>query len=141
MTNEGVVHGRGMVATAAIAADEVLFEIPRAAMLSSKTSAFGDRGGDSDDAGWAPLLFAMMAERQRGQESPWAPYFAVLPEPSALSHPHFWPEGEADALLGNTRLVEAIQIDREAMRTQFDAYVDDFTWQHPNAVAGTKGGW
>ena len=174
MTSEGVVHGRGMVAAAAIAAEEVLFEIPRPALLSAKTSAFGDDDGqyrspcacsckqprlspftsltsppthpdgaveDAEAAafGWAPLLFAMMAERERGAASPWAPYYGVLPQPEELGHPHFWPAEETQALLGQTRLVQAVETDRASMREQFDAYYDHFTRRHPGVVSGSKG--
>lgn len=51
LTSANVVHGRGMVAKRAIAADEVLFEVHRSALLSQQTSDFGDVEMESDDGG------------------------------------------------------------------------------------------
>ncbi|KAK2069102.1 hypothetical protein P8C59_003709 [Phyllachora maydis] len=100
--------GRGIVATADIPPDTVLFTIPRAAILSSATAplfarrppstlnldaALGDLDLDLDldrhDA-WTALILALLHEHLRGADSPWKPYLDVLPPPGAFDTPLHW---------------------------------------------------
>lgn len=145
-----------------IAANEVLFEIPRKALLSASTSEFGkvkgaephraalqkdgDQDEDAEDAdggdpaaafGWAPLLFCMMAEYRRGEASPWAAYFGALPQPSQLPHPHFWPKDSP--FLAATGLEHRLEDDAEKMRQQYDAYVGLFRASFPDAIPADDG--
>ncbi|KAK4139545.1 uncharacterized protein C8A04DRAFT_32992 [Dichotomopilus funicola] len=107
--------GRGIIATADIAADTVLFTIPRHAIICSATSALRDKiprvfdldgaDGDSDDEGegssssqdsWTLLILVLIYEYIRGSDSPWKPYLDILP--SAFDTPMFWSPAELSEL-------------------------------------------
>lgn len=95
---------------------------------------------EAADEGWAPLLFAIMAERAAGAVSPWAPYLGMLPTPAAMPHPHFWGSGKGGrGLLEGTRLPTAIEGDLDAMKQQFEAYWPRFSARFPDALSGSRG--
>ena len=131
MTSKGVKSGRGMVARATIENDELLFSIPRSALLLPQTSAIADvvallapapsQPADSDDedeegseaekdpssgsgSSWAPLLLTFMFEYVN-PTSKWKPYFSLLPKKEDLQHPHFWKTEEQKEFLSGTTLV------------------------------------
>ena len=64
----------------------------------------GHGNASNNESGWAPLLLAFMYEYTK-KDSMWAPYFAILPTPEQLQHPHFWAKEELDILLAGTGLV------------------------------------
>lgn len=111
--------GRGIVATADIAEDTVLFRIPRAAIINTLTSDLpkkipqifedstagledadneadeeGDAHGASDS--WVSLILVLVYEYLQGSQSRWKPYFDVLPE--SFDTLMFWSGQELDAL-------------------------------------------
>ncbi|KAI0471503.1 SET domain-containing protein [Xylariaceae sp. FL0804] len=94
--------GRGIVATAPIPEDTVLFTIPREAIINTLTSdlpervpeAFATTGledadNEADEDGnetsgppdsWTSLILVMIYEYLQGHRSRWRPYFDVLPD-------------------------------------------------------------
>ncbi len=98
----------------------MLFTIPRQAILGSATSelarlvpsivqgaeeegAEGDDGEADDDDGdsktqdpWTSLILVMIYEFLRGPQSPWQPYFGVLP--AVFDTPMFWATDDLAAL-------------------------------------------
>lgn len=76
--------GRGVVARVDIPEGCEVFAVPRALVLSTRTSAlrahFGAREWRSAglDKGWSGLILCMMWEAARGAESVWAGYFGVF---------------------------------------------------------------
>ncbi|KAL2175873.1 uncharacterized protein P884DRAFT_261822 [Thermothelomyces heterothallicus CBS 202.75] len=101
--------GRGIVARTDIAADTVLFTIPRSSIICTATSALkneipgifdleGDEDGNSDSGGedgtsssqdsWTLLILILIYEYLQGDASQWKPYLDVLP--SAFDTPMFW---------------------------------------------------
>ncbi|OTA68021.1 SET domain-containing protein [Hypoxylon sp. EC38] len=93
--------GRGIVATADIPEDTVLFTIPRAAIINTETSdlpkripqvfettGLEDTDNEADEDGsetsgppdnWVSLILIMIYEYLQGDKSRWKPYFDVLP--------------------------------------------------------------
>ncbi|KAI2465193.1 SET domain-containing protein [Annulohypoxylon bovei var. microspora] len=93
--------GRGIVATADIPEDTVLFTIPRTAIINTQTSdlpkripqvfettGLEDADNEADEDGsetsgppdnWVSLILIMIYERLQGDKSRWKPYFDVLP--------------------------------------------------------------
>ncbi|KAI8959074.1 SET domain-containing protein [Daldinia sp. FL1419] len=93
--------GRGIVTTADIPEDTVLFSIPRTAIINTETSdlpkripqVFGTTGledtdNEADEDGsetsgppdnWISLILIMIYEYLQGDKSRWKPYFDVLP--------------------------------------------------------------
>ncbi|KAI2608130.1 uncharacterized protein GGS25DRAFT_489004 [Hypoxylon fragiforme] len=93
--------GRGIVATAHIPEDTVLFTIPRKAIINTQTSdlpkripqvfettGLEDTDNEADEDGsetsgppdnWISLILVMLYEYLQGDNSPWKPYFDVLP--------------------------------------------------------------
>ncbi|CAK7274755.1 Ribosomal lysine N-methyltransferase 4 [Sporothrix epigloea] len=106
--------GRGIVAKRDIPVDTVLFTIPRKAIISTTTSELGtllpsivqvpdDQNEDEDDEekdvespseqdAWTSLILVMIYEFLRGSQSPWKPYFDVLP--AVFDTPMFWTDDE-----------------------------------------------
>ncbi|KAI2613436.1 SET domain-containing protein [Hypoxylon sp. NC1633] len=95
-------YGRGIVATADIPEDTVLFTIPRTAIINAQTSdlpkripqvfettGLDDADNEADEDGsetsgppdhWVSLILIMIYEYLQGEKSPWKPYFDVLPD-------------------------------------------------------------
>ncbi|KAK4678882.1 Ribosomal lysine N-methyltransferase 4 [Podospora pseudoanserina] len=98
--------GRGIVAQADIAADTVLFTIPRNSILCAATSPLKDKlpeifdldNDDEDESGdesdgdnqnsWTLLILILIHEYLQGSSSQWKPYLDVLP--STFNTPMFW---------------------------------------------------
>ncbi|KAL1839093.1 hypothetical protein VTJ49DRAFT_1861 [Mycothermus thermophilus] len=107
--------GRGIIAKTDIAADTVLFTIPRDAIICAGTSVLKDKipgifdldgvaqsdPEDGDDAGssqdsWTLLILVMLYEHLQGAASRWKPYLDVLP--SSFDTPMFWSSAEVSEL-------------------------------------------
>ncbi|XP_059856550.1 N-lysine methyltransferase SETD6 isoform X6 [Delphinus delphis] len=95
VSRQGTVAGYGMVARESVQPGELLFAVPRAALLSQHTCSISgllerERGALQSQSGWVPLLLALLHELQ-APASPWSPYFALWPELGRLEHPMFCP--------------------------------------------------
>ncbi|KAI5918865.1 SET domain-containing protein [Camillea tinctor] len=110
--------GRGIVTTADIPEDTVLFTIPRSAIISTETSdlvkkipqLFATTGLEDDDNeadedgsetsgppdNWVSLILVMIYEYLQGDKSRWKPYFDVLP--SEFETLMWWSDQELDQL-------------------------------------------
>ncbi|KAL1608453.1 Ribosomal lysine N-methyltransferase 4 [Paraconiothyrium brasiliense] len=87
--------GRGVVATQNIDEDEVLFRIPRSAILSVENSILSNEipKATFDALGpWLSLILVMLYEYFNNDASNWAPYFRVLP--NEFNTLMFWSEDE-----------------------------------------------
>ncbi|KAJ4395229.1 Ribosomal lysine N-methyltransferase 4 [Didymella pomorum] len=87
--------GRGVVATQDIAEHELLFRVPRSAILSVENSILSKEipAATFETLGpWLSLILVMLYEYLNGNASNWAAYFSVLPsEFDTLMH---WTEDE-----------------------------------------------
>ncbi|XP_070254784.1 N-lysine methyltransferase SETD6 [Myotis yumanensis] len=136
VSRQGTVAGYGMVARESVQAGELLFAVPRAALLSQHTCSIGgllerERGALQSQSGWVPLLLALLHELQ-APASPWSPYFALWPELGRLEHPMFWPEGERRRLLQGTGVPEAVEKDLANIRSEYHSVVLPFMEAHPD---------
>ncbi|KAF2031437.1 SET domain-containing protein [Setomelanomma holmii] len=87
--------GRGVVATQDIAEHEVLFRIPRSAILSVENSILSTEipASTFEMLGpWLSLILVMLYEYLNGDASNWSPYFSVLP--AEFNTLMFWSEDE-----------------------------------------------
>ncbi|KAF8859575.1 SET domain-containing protein [Acephala macrosclerotiorum] len=87
---------RGIVAVTDIEEDEVLFTIPRSAVLNMNTALADSQLSFLKDTvpnipGWLALTTIMLVEASR-KDSKWMPYFAVLPD--QLDSLVFWSNDE-----------------------------------------------
>uniref|UniRef100_A0A2K6G607 N-lysine methyltransferase SETD6 n=1 Tax=Propithecus coquereli TaxID=379532 RepID=A0A2K6G607_PROCO len=133
---QGTVAGYGMVAQESLQPGELLFAVPRAALLSQHTCSIGsllerERGVLQSQSGWVPLLLALLHELQ-APASPWRPYFALWPELGRLEHPMFWPEEERRRLLQGTGVPEAVEKDLANIRSEYYSIVLPFMEAHPD---------
>ncbi|KEF58217.1 SET domain-containing protein 6 [Exophiala aquamarina CBS 119918] len=73
--------GRSAVAQADIAEDEELFAIPRSLVLTTTTSSIPASLLEplTEIGAWSPLIVTIIYEYLRREQSPWYPYFRVLP--------------------------------------------------------------
>lgn len=109
-------RGRGIIATADIPAETVLFTIPRDAIINMLTSELPKRipqifedstaeleDNEADEEGvggppdsWVSLILIMIYEYLQGEQSRWKPYFDILPE--EFDTLMFWSGQELDEL-------------------------------------------
>ncbi|KAI1819353.1 SET domain-containing protein [Xylaria intraflava] len=127
-------RGRGIVARSDIPEDTVLFTIPRAAIISTQTSALAakipdvfattvldDTVNDADDEGeangppdnWVSLILVMIYEYLQGEHSRWRRYFDVLP--TAFDTLMWWSPGELDWLQASPIPAKIGKDDAESM--------------------------
>ncbi|KAF4010746.1 hypothetical protein G4228_001992, partial [Cervus hanglu yarkandensis] len=136
VSRQGTVAGYGMVARESVQPGELLFAVPRAALLSQHTCSISgvlerERGALQSQSGWVPLLLALLHEMQ-APASPWSPYFALWPELGRLEHPMFWPEEERRRLLQGTGVPEAVEKDLANIRSEYYSIVLPFMEAHPD---------
>ncbi|KAG4429649.1 hypothetical protein IFR05_014870 [Cadophora sp. M221] len=112
-------RGRGVVAQADIEEDEVLFSIPRSAVLNTTTalcpSDVSIAPAILEMPSWLALTAIILAEGQR-PDSTWAPYLALLPR--ELDSLVFWSEAELKELQASTVVHKIGRTAAEDMFTQ-----------------------
>ncbi|CZT46188.1 related to RMS1-regulatory protein [Rhynchosporium secalis] len=112
-------QGRGVGALADIEEDEVLFTIPRSAVLNTTTALglcdISTTPTILEMPSWLALTAIILAEGRR-QESKWAPYLALLPR--ELDSLVFWSEEELKELQASTVVDKIGRATAEGMFTQ-----------------------
>ncbi|KAK3360456.1 hypothetical protein B0T25DRAFT_629544 [Lasiosphaeria hispida] len=143
--------GRGIIATADIEPDTILFTIPRQAILCTTTSdlatklpsfftqdassAASDDGDDSKSQdGWTLLILMLIHEALQGSASRWKPYLDILPR--RFDTPMFWPASDLAELQASSVVAKIGKAEADAMiRTRILPIIN----AHPTAFfpAGT----
>jgi hypothetical protein len=132
-------YGKGLVATRAIEAGDLVLSVPPAMILSpsryvQELSQGGALGAQLSQA-LAPLLqtpdgqssllaLALLRELGLGDRSSFGAYLAALPPPAELDVPLLWSPDTLEALLGGSHLtsrVERLRLDLEAEHASFEA--------------------
>ncbi|XP_069848541.1 N-lysine methyltransferase SETD6 [Dipodomys merriami] len=136
VSRRGTVAGYGMVALEGLQPGELLFAVPRAALLSPHTCAISgllerERAALQSPSGWVPLLLALLHELQ-APASHWSPYFALWPDLGRLEHPMFWTQEERQRLLRGTGVPEAVEKDLANIRSEYHSVVLPFMEAHPD---------
>ncbi|KAL6223306.1 hypothetical protein ACLB2K_006693 [Fragaria x ananassa] len=103
-------QGLSITALADLHVGDAVARIPKAACLTIVTTSARDMIDAAGLDGSLGLAVAIMQERSLGEQSPWAPYLAVLPEREAI--PLVW---TAEELLRGTELHETVKEDRTVM--------------------------
>ncbi|XP_028930981.1 N-lysine methyltransferase SETD6 [Ornithorhynchus anatinus] len=132
----GTVSGYGMLAREDLQGGELLFTVPRAALLSQHTTSIRallhrERQALKSQSGWVPLLLALLHEYQ-ASDSPWHHYFSLWPDLNDLDHPMFWPKEERGRLLQGTGVPEAVEKDLANISHEYSSIVLPFTEAHPD---------
>ena len=91
--------GRGVLAKEDIDEDEELFSIPQSSVLTIETSGLPVEIKEKVDDSWLLLILAMVYEYQRCSESPWKPYFDILPQ--EFDTLMYWSDSELKSLQGS----------------------------------------
>ncbi|XP_053255352.1 N-lysine methyltransferase SETD6 isoform X2 [Podarcis raffonei] len=136
VSREGTVADYGMVAREDIEAGEVLFTIPRTAVLSQYTSPLSsllekEQASLESQSGWVPLLLSLLHE-STASDSRWGPYFSLWPNFSGLDHPMFWSKEEQMRLLQGTGIPEAVDKDLANIQTEYSTIILPFLKAHPD---------
>ncbi|XP_030636636.1 N-lysine methyltransferase setd6 [Chanos chanos] len=136
LSKQGTVADYGMLAKDDIEEGDVLFSIPREALLHQGTSRVQTvlKEGKSsleNASGWVPLLLALMYEYTCPQ-SHWMPYLSLWPDFRLLDHPMFWPKEERDRLLKGTGIPEAVDTDLANLQREYKDIVLPFMRSHPD---------
>ncbi|QDS72847.1 hypothetical protein FKW77_007092 [Venturia effusa] len=126
--------GRGVVSTADIDQDEVIFSIPRSIVLSVQNSSFRQQHEEflsslAEDP-WLSLILVMLYEYGRGSESNWKPYFDILPSSfDTLIH---WSENELEEL-------QASAVIKKIGKTSADQTFEEKIWPIVSSKPGVFG--
>ncbi|XP_059569693.1 N-lysine methyltransferase SETD6 isoform X2 [Alligator mississippiensis] len=136
VSREGTVADYGMLAREDLQVGEVLFTIPRAALLSQHTTsiqALLEEGQASlqSQSGWVPLLLSLLHE-YTARNSYWQPYLSLWPDLKSLDHPMFWPEEERVQLLQGTGILEAVDKDLANIHLEYTSLILPFMESHPD---------
>ncbi|EDQ86571.1 uncharacterized protein MONBRDRAFT_33774 [Monosiga brevicollis MX1] len=145
VTADDVVHGFGMVAATSLAEGDVLFEIPRSALITVNNSQINQQlsemaaawaeeedepeDGDGDPRQWTQLVCAMMVENT-DPASRFRPYLDFLPDHTTLAHPMLWTSAERDQLLAGLRLAQDVENDLEMINSHFQELALPFLRRH-----------
>lgn len=97
-----MLTGSVAVAIEDLADDEELFSIPRSSILTIETSDLPAAISKDINDPWLSLILTMVYEHLRGDESPFKPYFDILPE--NFDTLMFWSEDELQQLQGSAVL-------------------------------------
>lgn len=128
-------QGRGVIALADINPDEVLFSIPRGAVLSVDADTAREFVAKVPEVeqldGWMALIVYMMYHAGQGEASPFAPYFNVLP--TDFSTLMFWDAKEAEELLAGSTLVS--KIGKQEAEESFHKTLGPVFEAHPEVFA------
>ncbi|XP_054856731.1 N-lysine methyltransferase SETD6 [Eublepharis macularius] len=135
VSREGTVADYGLIAREDLQAGEVLFTIPRTALLSQHTSSLSsllekEQASLKSQSGWVPLLISLLHESTTNN-SHWGPYFSLWPDFSGLDHPMFWNEEERRRLLQGTGVAEAVDKDIANIQTEYSSIILPFLKAHP----------
>ncbi|XP_038563062.1 N-lysine methyltransferase setd6-like [Micropterus salmoides] len=136
VSKEGTVAEYGMLAKDHIEEGEVIFTIPRSALLhqgTTKISALLEKEQSSleSSSGWVPLLLALLYEYTSSQ-SHWKPYLSLWTNFKTLDHPMFWSKEERDRLLRGTGIPEAVDTDLANIQREYTDVVLPFIAKHPD---------
>nr|XP_030138061.3 N-lysine methyltransferase SETD6 [Taeniopygia guttata] len=136
LSREGAVAGYGMLAAEELEAGEVLFTIPRTALLSQHTTSIHALLQEAQESlqsqsGWVPLLLALLHE-YTASNSHWQPYFSLWQDFRSLDHPMFWPQEERTRLLQGTGIPEAVDKDLANIQLEYNSIILPFMETHPD---------
>ncbi|KAG7523430.1 N-lysine methyltransferase SETD6 [Solea senegalensis] len=136
VSKEGTVAEYGMLAKDNIELGEVLFTIPRSALLhqgTTKVSALLEKEKSTleSSSGWVPLLLALLYEYTSSQ-SHWRPYLSLWTDFKTLDHPMFWSKEERDKLLRGTGIPKAVDTDLANIRKEYTDVALPFINKHPD---------
>ncbi|XP_049578165.1 N-lysine methyltransferase setd6 [Syngnathus scovelli] len=136
VSKEGVVADYGMLAQDDIEKGEVLFTIPRSALLHQSTTHVAallerEKFSLESTSGWVPLLLALLYEYTTAQ-SKWKPYLSLWTDFKMLDHPMFWSKEERDGLLRGTGIPEAVEKDLDNIQREYKDVVLPFITKHPD---------
>ncbi|KAG9463940.1 hypothetical protein GDO78_020767 [Eleutherodactylus coqui] len=142
VSTQGTVWQYGMLAREDLPAGEVIFSVPRSALLSQRTTRIRDLLEKEQDildssSGWVPLLISLMYEAT-DESSLWAPYFGLWPQLTPPDLPMFWSEDERLQLLKGTGVIEAVKGDLENMEREYSDIVLPFIRKHPKMFCPQK---
>ncbi|KAG8012894.1 N-lysine methyltransferase setd6 [Nibea albiflora] len=115
---------------------EVLFTIPRSALLHQGTTKISallekERSSLESPSGWVPLLLSLLYEYTSPQ-SHWKPYLSLWTDFKTLDHPMFWSKEERDRLLRGTGIPQAVDKDLANIQREYEDVVLPFITKHPD---------
>ncbi|XP_061450111.1 N-lysine methyltransferase SETD6 isoform X2 [Rhineura floridana] len=136
VSREGTVADYGLIAREDVEAGEVLFTVPRTALLSQHTSSLAsllekEQASLVSQSGWVPLLLSLLHE-STVSSSRWGPYLSLWPNFSGLDHPMFWSYEERLRLLQGTGIPEAVDKDLASIETEYSSIILPFLKAHPD---------
>ncbi|XP_077166366.1 N-lysine methyltransferase SETD6 [Paroedura picta] len=136
VSREGTVADYGLIAREDLLAGEVLFTVPRTALLSQHTSSISsllEKEQDSleSPSGWIPLLISLLHESTISN-SHWGTYFSLWPDFIGLDHPMFWSKEERWRLLQGTGILEAVDKDLANIEKEYSSIILPFLKAHPD---------
>jgi hypothetical protein len=134
-SGEGVAAGHGIVAQRDLEAGEVLARIPKASVLSSRTTSIADILASADLEADVALNIAIAYELARGRKSRFHGYLETLPRSENL--PHEWADARASEILRGTEVAEHAATHRQRLTSEFETHARPLLAKH--SVLGNSG--
>ncbi|KAM9855084.1 N-lysine methyltransferase setd6 [Aulostomus maculatus] len=134
VSKEGTVAEYGMLAKDDIEEGEVLFTIPRSALLHQGTTKVAslltrEKASLESSSGWVPLLLALLYE-YTSLKSNWKPYLSLWTDFQTLDHPMFWSKEVRKGMLRGTGIPEAVDTDLANIQREYTDVVLPFITRH-----------
>ncbi|TGZ84872.1 SET domain-containing protein [Ascodesmis nigricans] len=126
--------GRGIIATAPLAKDELLFSIPRSSVLTLETSDLNALLGKELrklESPWLSLILVLIYETR--PDSPWKPYMDILPR--EFDTLMYWTPEELSLLRGSAVLNK---IGRDEAEEQFATVLWPIIQSRPDVFQATE---
>ena len=122
--------GQALFAARRFERGETLALIPLSHLVTELN--YSDGGGTSRKVGGSDMYLYLARQRQAGAASPWAPYYATLPDEHSCL-PHNWEPGLLDAHLRGSHAADAVREQRSARRREYDNVASGHGTRHPGS--------
>lgn len=135
LSHKGTVAEYGMLAKDDIEVGEVLFTVPRKAILHQGSSKVSDVLNKEKEmlksaSNWVPLLLGLLHE-YTSTKSHWMSYLSLWNDFRKLDHPMFWSKDERDTLLKGTGIPEAVDSDIDKINKEYSDVVLPLIKKYP----------
>ncbi|KAF9976260.1 hypothetical protein BGZ73_008902 [Actinomortierella ambigua] len=117
-------HGLGVFAKKDLEMGEPVLEVPKSAILSTKTTGIANLLEEEGIEGYVSLTIACMYELSRGEQSPWSAYLALLTK-RAVHMATSLPQESRDLMKG-AEVYKDLELDLKDLKEDYEQIVLPF---------------
>lgn len=130
-TDDGEDSGRGLIASKSILQNECLFEVPYDVIISKAVALKNVPEIDDSINDYVAIAIFLISERDKGDDSFWAPYIKILPDDDKLIPLFRWPEEDRSLLKGSPTLAAAESL-AVKLHAEFETVKERFFEPNPD---------